>query len=169
MACLLLAMAIISCGRSDREILVTVPYQADFEIPAGLNPALEHVVTIPNLSNSFLGLLNQNGIDTARIVSVEAGRGDLIEISGIADLNFVLDVEVILFTDNNTDDGKEIYFRENLPLNTGSTINLFQSLSNVEDLVFRENLGVEIRFRRLRAPSPATLNIRFQFELSALE
>jgi hypothetical protein len=158
-----------SCNGDEGQELILVPFQVQFEVPAGLNPALEHRVLITNIQNSFVGLLEQNGIDTSRISAVTAGNGQFLEMNGVMDLNFLLELEIRIFSNLNPDYSKEIYYRNNIPINTGSTLDLFPSLSNIEDIIFEPGMSLEITFKRLNGPTPATTDVRFTFDLVAIE
>ena len=158
-----------SCGGDEGEELIRVPFQVQFEVPAGLNPALEHRVFITNIQNSFVGLVEQNGIDTSLISAVTAGNGQFLEMNGVMDLNFLLEVEIRIFSNQNPDNSKEIYYRNNIPINTGATLDMFPSLSNIDDIIFEPGMSLEIIFKRLNGPTPASTDVRFTFDLVAIE
>ena len=85
---------------------------------------------------------------------------------GQEDLFFIREVVVEIFT-NDDPTGKEIYFREQVPFDTGQSVLLIPSLPKVTDILTEDQFSVrvELLFRDI-PPSfvEARLNMVFRAE-----
>ena len=153
-----------SCGDNSPSINMT--YQQDFEIPAGLNTFDTHIFEINNIPTNKAAFFTGNGIDETDITEIAPIEGELRVSFGQEDLFFVREVVVEIFTRDNPT-GKEIYFREQVPLNTGQSILLIPSLPKVTDILTEDQFSVrvELLFRDI-TPSfvEARLNMTFRVE-----
>lgn len=160
---LVLPVLFFSCG--DDGVGFDMSYRQDFEIPAGLNTFDTHIfpfVNIPTNKNSFF---IANDVTEADITDIIPREARLNIDFGDEDFYFVRQVIVEILTEEVDGDGnrrwKEIYFRENVPLNTGRTIVLLPSLPKVTELLTSDQftVRVEMLFRDI---SPTFIDARLE-------
>lgn len=134
-------------------------YRVDFEIPAGLNTFDVQTIEfeVPTNKDNFL---TANGLEEADIIRIKPKEARLTINTLDGDLYFIEQVILEMFTRNNST-GKEIFFRENVPLNTGGSIDIIPSLPEVTELLLEENVFVRVELR-LRDISPTFLDTRLE-------
>jgi len=161
---LCLPLLFFACGDNSPSLNMT--YQQDFEIPAGLNTFDTHVFTLNNIPTNKIAFFTGNGIEETDITEIAPVEGELRVSFGQEDLFFVREVVVEIFTTDNPT-GKEIYFREQVPFDTGQSILLIPSLPKVTDILTEDRFSVriELLFRAI-PPSfiEARLNMVFRAE-----
>ncbi len=156
-----------SC-RPEVEPLITMDLQADFDIPAGLSGILTHTFIIRDYDNPLDGYASTFGIDTSRIKSIQAGRGELVPIFGGASYDFVEKVSVWMVDRDNPNIRKEIYYLDFNNNQNNSGLRLLSATSNVKDMMEKETFNLEIKLT-LRRISPQLIENRLIFSLLALE
>ena len=161
---LCLSVIFFSCGDNSPSFNMT--YQRDFEIPAGLNTFDTHVFTLNNIPTNKDAFFTANGVDETDITEIAPIEGELRVSFGQEDLFFIREVVVEIFT-NDDPTGKEIYFREQVPFDTGQSVLLIPSLPKVTDILTEDQFSVrvELLFRDI-PPSfvEARLNMVFRAE-----
>lgn len=160
---LIIPIFFFSCG--DDGVGFDMSYRQDFEIPAGLNTFDTHVfpfVNIPTNKNSFF---TANDVTESDITSITPREARLNINFGDEDFYFVRQVIVEILTEELDNNGnlrwKEIYFRENVPLNTGRSIILLPSLPQVTEELTSDQftVRVEMLFRDI---SPTFIDARLE-------
>jgi len=143
-----------ACSKDDQGLPMS--YQRDFEIAAGLNTFDTWVFPLTNFPTNKVTFLTANGISEQSITRITPREARLSINFSDEDFYFVRAVVVEIFTgstppEQQTETGeqqrwKEIYFRENIPLNTGKTIDLIPSLPEVTDILLGEQFTVQVEF-----------------------
>lgn len=153
-----------NCGK-DETILFSMPYQDSFEIPAGLNTIDNHYFVLENIPTNKTSLFNANNVTDEDIVTINPESCRLTAVFN-SEYGFLFDVSVRMYTDDPLD-YKEIFYRENIPENTGSQLDLIPTLVNVRDFMMEETFNVEIVLIRPRVPSPEFIDTIVKFEFAA--
>ena len=159
-----LSILFFSCG--DNSPSLNMNYQQDFEIPAGLNTFDTHVFTLNNIPTNKDAFFSANGIEETDITEIAPVEGELRVSFGQEELFFVREVVVEIFTTDNPT-GKEIYFREQVPFNTGQSILLIPSLPKVTDILTEDRFSVRVELLLRDIPpsfTEARLNMVFRAE-----
>lgn len=154
----LLPILFYACGEND--VGLDMSYRQDFEIPAGLNTFDTHVfefVNIPTNKNTFF---LANDVTESDITDITPREARLSINFGEEDLYFVREVVIEIFTQDNQR-GKEIYFRENIPLNTGRSIQLLPSLPQVTEELMSDQFSVRVEML-FRDISPTFIDARLE-------
>lgn len=143
----------------------TMNYRADFEIGAGLGVFDIHGFRFENIPSNINTYLRDNSLEIGDIQTITPRRGQLSINFADVEFAFVREVIVEIYTDDDPV-GREIFYREQIPTNTGIRIDLVPSLPDVIDYVSQEdfNIRVEMRFRDI---SPQFIETRFDFEFRA--
>lgn len=122
-------------------------YRQDFprEIPVGASTLFSHNFTIPNISSNAQTFYKNNNVsdtDIKRIIpkfariSAKFGNGDFV---------FVNRVFVYVYPVNQPDKKTEVFYRDNIPVNTGNIINLNPGIADVKSIIGADKYTMEIR------------------------
>ena len=143
----------------------TMTYQRDFEIQAGLNVFDTHVFPLNGIASNKEVFLSTNDANESEVTEIVAREAALSINFANEDLVFVQEVVVEIFNRNDIV-GKEIFYRENIPLNTGTRLDLIPSLPDVRAFVMQEEFNVRVELK-LRDISPQFLETRLDFQFFA--
>ena len=140
-------------------------YQRDFEIGAGLGVFDTHVFELNGISSNREIFLANQGVNESDITDIIPLEAELSLNFADVQLAFIQEVVVEIF---NRDDpiGREIFFRENVPMNTGIRLNLLPSLPDVREFVLQDEFSIRVEMR-LRNITPQFLETRFDFQFFA--
>ena len=154
---ILLPILLYSCG--DQLTGFDITYRTDFEIPAGLNNFDTHVFEFPFPSNKN-AFLTANGVEEQDITRITPKEARLSINFSDEDFYFIQQIVIEIFTISDIK-GKEVFFREAIPLNTGTSITIIPSLPEVTDILLGETFFIrtEMRFRDI---SPTFVDSRLE-------
>ena len=164
LACLLAIPIIFSTCR-DNGPGFNMTYQRDFEIPAGLGVFDTHVFELNGIPTNKAAFLSTTGANESEITAILPKEAELSINFANVDFIFVGEVVVEIFTreDNN---GVEVFYRDEIPLNTGRSITLFPSLPEIGDYLTGDEFNIRVELR-LRDISPQFLETRLDFQFFA--
>jgi len=147
LACLLMLPILFSNCKGDG-LGFNMTYQRDFEIPAGLGVFDTHVFELNGIPTNKAAFLSTTGANESDITAILPKEAELSINFADVDFVFVGEVVVEIFT-REDNAGTEIFFRDEIPLNTGRTITLFPSLPEIgRHLTGDEfNIRIELRLR----------------------
>jgi len=143
----------------------TMTYQQDFEIPAGLGVFDTHVFQITDIPTNMDAFLITNDANENDITAIIPREAELSINFANVDFAFVREVVVEIYNDENVR-GREIFFREDIPLNTGGRIQLAPSLPDIQEFLMEDNFNIRIELK-LRDFSPSFIETRFNFQFFA--
>ncbi len=163
-ACLLSILIIFSACR-DNGPGFNMTYQRDFEIPAGLGVFDTHVFELNGIPTNKAAFLSTTGANENEITAILPKEAELSINFANVDFIFVGEVVVEIFTreDNN---GVEIFYRDEIPLNIGRSITLFPSLPEISEYLTGDEFNIRVELR-LRDISPQFLETRLDFQFFA--
>lgn len=140
-------------------------YQRDFEIGAGLGVFDVHGFKFENIPTNINTYLRDNSVEMSDIQSITPRRAQLSINFADIEFAFVREVIVEVYTDEDVI-GREVFYREQIPTNTGIRLDLVPSLPDVLDYLTQEdfNIRVEMKFRDI---SPQFIETRIDFEFRA--
>ncbi len=143
----------------------TMTYQQDFEIPAGLGVFDTHVFQITGIPTNMDAFLLTNDANENDITAIIPREAELSINFANVDFAFVREVVVEIYNDEN-ERGREIFFREDIPLNTGVRIQLAPSLPDIQEFLIEDNFNIRVELK-LRDFSPSFIETRFDFQFFA--
>lgn len=143
----------------------TMTYQQDFEIQAGLGVFDTHVFLIPDIPTNMAAFLSTNDANENDITAIIPREAELSVNFANIDFAFIQEVVVEIYSDENQR-GREIFYRENVPLNTGIRIALIPSLPDIQEFLMADDFNIRIELR-LREFSPSFIETRFDFQFFA--
>lgn len=164
LAFLLLLPIIFSACKGDG-LGFNMTYQRDFEIPAGLGVFDTHVFELNGIPTNKAAFLSTSGASESDITTILPKEAELSINFANVDFVFVGEVVVEIFTraDNI---GTEIFYRDEIPLNTGRAITLFPSLPEIGQYLTGDEFNIRVELR-LRDISPQFLDTRLDFQFFA--
>ena len=157
----------LSCG-DDVEPLFQLVYDVDFTIDPGLNTIDTHVYTIRNVPSFLEDFALANNVNPDSIVSAAPNRATITTIFQNIDYNFLDQLSVWMVSVNNPNDSREIFFLDFVDLDEDSEVRLLSSIANVIDYLREGSFNIEVRLR-LRSFSPAEINSRLSFDITAFD
>jgi len=154
---------LLSNCKDEEPVLFTMAYQESFEIPAGLPTIDNHHFVLTNIATNKASLFSGNNVTDEDIVTINPESCRLTSVLN-SEYGFLFNVSVRMYTDNPSA-YKEIFYRDNVPTNTGGQLDLIPTLVNVRDFLVEETFTVEVVLERPRIPSPEFIDtvIRMEF------
>ncbi len=151
--------------RNDEPILFELEFREDFEITAGLNTIETHHFLLRNINTNLDSYLSSFGYQESDISLINPNNATLEVLFGNSDLDFVFEVSVRAYKENPLD-YQEIFYRENVPLNTSSVLQLLPTLVDVKKLMQEDVFNIDVAFLFRNAP-PQFIDARLTLDLLA--
>ena len=151
----------ISCNKNDK-FLLEMPYKQKFSVNAGLDSQKTWFFNIKDIRSSRKELFSVNGIEESEITKINPGKAKLINVFGGDDYGNIEKISVQIFTDDR-DKAKEIFYRDDVPPNTGSDLDLIATLVDLNDYL-EETFNVFVKIN-LEVRPLFLLKIELNFRL----
>ena len=166
----LFAILISSCQRNQVEPVQLLPYEIDWEIPAGLNNFETHFFEFPNIRTRVNEFFDGSGIPLEEISVIQARQAELVVLEGNQILEDVRTLEVYLIDPMDPDREYEAFYTLDLqnPNQRDRSIRLIPSLTNLLPIFQNERMDVMVRINFWRNSS-RNLAVRLDMELEALK
>lgn len=160
----LLVIFLCSGCKDDPNILFEMAYERSFTIPAGLNTFQTHYFYLRDIP---LGnYLSSNGVTASELMAINPGAARLTTIDqGLSDYSFIRNVSIQIFTDDEAN-AREIFWRPEIPLNTGERLDVFATLIDAKQFFENTKFNVFVKLQ-LQAVPQQTIDTRFQFSFLA--
>ena len=160
--CLLLFIS--NCGK-DEEGLFDVPLQIEFAIPAGLSTFETHYLIIENIPSTVANLIDQRGLNAEDIESINPKTASITSVFGNQTYELFRNISVEIFTaGSDPTRGREIFYRDPVPQNTGSELGLIGTLINAKSYLVEDRFSLRIRMELRYIPQQfveSRLNMEF--------
>ncbi len=161
---LLFCIVLFTDCKKDEDILFTMQYTDQFVIPAGINPFDVHYFRLENIPvGNYFSDNNVTANDMEAINPQEAQINAIF--SGISDYDFIRDISIRMYTEDENN-FKEIFFRDEVPLNAGENVGIIPTLVDVRPLLQNTRFNLLVRLE-LRTPPQSTLETRLNFSFNA--
>lgn len=158
---LLFPLIVSSCGKDDI-ILFEMEYTEDFEIQAGLNSFETHHFLIKDISTNYNNLLQTFDQTDSQVSNINPQNARLDALFSSATYDIIREISVRIYKDDVTN-YKEIFYIENVPLNTGGDLNLIPTLVDVRDILSGDSFNIDIAIQFRQAPAQF-IESRFIFD-----
>ena len=157
----LLVFSFSSCT-DEAETLFEMDYRVDYNIAAGLNTFETHFFELFNIPTNATNLLQANNLTDGAIEAILPKSARLSSVFLSDDLDFIREISVRLINGDNQNQ-TEIFFRENIPLDTRDFVDLIPTLPNVKQLMLEDfhNLSIRMEFWE---PTPTFLDVKLEFD-----
>lgn len=151
----------LSC-KNQEETLFEMPYRVDYEIAAGLNTFETHYINFTNVRTNAADLLAASGYTAEEISTISAKSARITSFIPTDELEFLREVSVRIY-ENDPFQGREIFYRDNIPNSTRDFVDLIPALPNVVDDMLEENINLSIRMEFF-TPPPRFIEVKLEFD-----
>ncbi len=159
-----LTIQLLGCKKEPAS-LFDLPYELTFEIPAGLNTFETHYFDITGIRTNAEDLLSANNAEESDLLAVQAKTARLLSTFVDLDLDFIQEISVRVFEDD-PNAFHEVFFRDNVPFDSGDFIDLIPALPDVKEFLLDESYNLSIRME-FRQPPPTFVTVRLDFDFFA--
>lgn len=168
---LMLLSGLLACNPDNEQaFLFEVPYQANFTIPAGLDPFQGHFF-VNRLDSRMAVNLSERLLGAEDLKSIDPRAAMISAVGTNARYDLIREISVRLYTENPQSNPLapwlELFYRDDETLrNASSVVELIPTQVNaIEDALEDEFYIVVVLF--LRAPTIQTIDTRLDFSLVA--
>ena len=138
---ILTLLLLSGCGKDDDLTGIQMPYRYQFDVPAGLNPLNTHFFRRAGIITNASTLIGS--ADVNRIIPFQARLTSLDNV----EFGFIREIEVRVLDPDNPGLEIPIFYREELPQNTGRNIDLIATQANVTDILNKPSVDVIVEFK----------------------
>ncbi|MEE9373932.1 MAG: hypothetical protein V3V00_12850 [Saprospiraceae bacterium] len=140
----LLSLSFLSCTKN-APILFEIETEGAFVVAPGLDNIQTHIWTIKNIRTNVNALTNETTRDLvegmfASTAVIEAPFTDF-------DFRLVNMVTINIWDPNNPNDKREVFFMDRRNNNQREELQLFSSLSEVKDILFKDRFDAQVKIR----------------------
>jgi len=165
----LAALSLISCADNEDELFELV-YEVDIIYEAGLSQFEAHFIDTYDIQTRISGLLAASGMTRDEVTRVLPKSAELINTRSDVSLDFIQNItlrvfEGALFIPDEKQNELEIFFRDPVPQDRATLINLIPSLPDVKEHLLEDTFNFTTR-SELRAPPPNTIEARLRLRFS---
>ncbi|MEM0993783.1 MAG: hypothetical protein AAGI49_12170 [Bacteroidota bacterium] len=168
-----MCLLLMGCSKDDLRVAFQMNYpQNRFTVPPGLNTLESHYIffrDVPTNKSFFFGDVLEEDILEISPASARI-RGD----QSIADFAFAQEIVIRVCEDNTANINKvfekcrrEIFFRDNIPLNTGREVELIANLNNLQTTLTQDEFTFVLVFLLNRAFTGAALPANLELNFAA--
>ncbi|MEM8526105.1 MAG: hypothetical protein AAGG68_15810 [Bacteroidota bacterium] len=168
----LFAFLFLGCSKDSLRVAFQMTYpQNRFTVPAGLNNLESHYTFFYNIPSNKSFFFNEIGEDDILEITPAAAR--IRADQNLGDFSFAEEVVIRICEDNQVNIGnvlekcrREIFYRDNIPLNTGRQIELIPNGNNLKEALTQEEFTIVLVFLRMRTFTnisiPSNLELIFE-------
>ncbi len=150
---------------SDSPPVFVMNLEADFKIPAGLNTLDTHYFVlrgVPTFSRTYVN--NQEGRDA--ISGVFPSRAEINARFDRLDWAIIQEISIWAVSASDSSIKREIFYENRIDFSNVRELKLSSSLSEVKDILFQDQLTLEVRIR-LRNITPFEIDTRLTMNFDA--
>ncbi len=163
-----IVLALTACRKdAEKAFLFEMEYPVDFTINAGLGPYLAHYFEIPNIPTYYDSLLAYHNMEDADVTLIQARKARLISIFNDVNYDFIKSIDVEIYdTQTGTTKYFPAFYRDPVPENTGSTVELIAEETDLTPYLKSDRFNVRIRLELFSA-APQTIESRLILSFAA--
>ncbi len=165
---LFILLLLTQCRKEDGEFLFEMPYpniRGDFDLSAGL--LFGYVLPIGPLNTNLEELLTAAMTTEEEVSVIQGASATLSSLDGV-ELDFIEEIRLLLCAPGDVSNCQiEVFYLDNIPFNTGSTLRLQPNITNLKDfLINQPDFRMELELTQLRDfPPQNNLRLRLDFSL----
>lgn len=161
---MLFALANFRCEKEPLGFDMT--YTKEFEIFAGLNPFDTHYFVIYDIPSDTTAFFTVNNVtkDNIKVITPKSMR--MTAIFANVSYAFLNEVSVWIVSPDDPDDRKEIFYRDQIPLNEDGVLDLIPSLSDVSEYIYKGSYHLEVRLK-LNSTTTQSIDTRLDYRFRA--
>jgi hypothetical protein len=130
-------------------------YRSKFprDIPASVSTLLSHNFIIENISSNATDFYASHSATDADVLKIIPKTARISAVFNDADFVFVNRVYVYVYPVGEPSKKTEVFYREDIPVNTGAAINLTGGVADVKKIVGASDFTMEVRLDVRGQPS----------------
>lgn len=137
-------LTLLSCRKEEEIPGFDLFYQRDFSMPAGMGIFDVHHFFIRNIPTQIEEQLTRNNLTQADITKVLTTKASLDGVFGDANFDFIEQVSVRVFDEDNPANFLEIAYRQPVPLQPGNTLPLIPSLADSKKFFQASRISLDV-------------------------
>ena len=163
--CLIFAFTFVNWNCADKLEGFDMVYRRDFprDIPASASTVFSHNFVIENINSNAETFFASNSATDADVLKIIPRVAKISAKFNDADFIFVNRVFVYVYPIGEPDKKTEVFYLEQVPVRTGSVLNLNGGIADVKSIVSKERFTMEVRLDVRGQPSR---NIETQIDFS---
>jgi hypothetical protein len=168
-ALLLLLVSVWGCKKPGDDARFFIPFRGlDFTIPAGVNPLEAQYFNINDVPTNTLTFLDGNGMDLDEVTSILPVNASITSIFGDANYDFAFEISINICEAGVTDPncGREAFWRQPVPENIGTFVELNANTSDIQDLLKEEKINIQIKIGQLRGTTTQFVESRLEMDFA---
>jgi hypothetical protein len=119
-------------------------YVEEFTIPAGIGNFQVHHFYIRDIASRYQAILDQQGKTDADITSILTAEASLNGVFSDADYALINQVSLRVFEEGKPDNWVEIAYREPVPTDPGSRLDLIPTLANSKSFFSKTRYSLDV-------------------------
>lgn len=166
---LLLPLLFSNCKKEENPTLFDIPLpNIDFEIPPTASSFEVHYFNINNVVTNKEGLFSANNISESDAVAIVPKTGSLRSITNNIDFEFIEQMSIRICDEDDLSQncGTEIFWRQPVPNNVGSILDLVPSDIDIKQYLLQEKVNIQVKLERLRANPPQFVETRLVLDFA---
>lgn len=157
----------LSCDKGEETIPgFTMLYQENFVIPVGISSFEVHHFQFENLPTRYQQYLDQFKKTDADIKSIVTSKAAITGIFGDANLEFIDQISIRVYNQDDPNDFIEIAYRYPTPLDPGNNLPAIPSLADSKRFFSDSRFAVDVVLW-LRQPTTQESEVRLDLEMIA--
>lgn len=156
-----LSVLLTSCNKDDRT-KYEERLELDIKIPTGLNLIETHTFEIYRNKTFFKSNQMLNGYQLDEIDAINAASGSIRSIFSSNGLGFIENITIRVFDPLVPNSTKEMYYRDFIPTNQGSSMNLFGGLADLTPILTNDEFVVQVKLK-FRSFVPPNTELRISY------
>jgi len=145
------------CGTGEEPLFI-MQLESEFVIPPGLNSFDTHYFYVRNVPTRVRNYVDPN-VDPSTIGRVLPNRAELNATFVNIDWAIVREISIHAISASDPSVSKEIFYHDRIDFDNVNELRLFSSLSEVRDILFQDNMTLEVRIN-FRRPTPVEIESR---------
>lgn len=123
------------------------------DIPASVSTLLSHNFVIENIPTNATAFYANNAATDADVLKILPKTARISAVFNDADFVFINRVYVYVYPVGEPNKKTEVFYREDIPLNTGAAINLTGGVADVKKIIGGSDFTMEVRLDVRGQPS----------------
>lgn len=141
-------------------------YTRDFEIFAGLNPFDTHYFVIEDIPSDTAAFFTAHQVNSDQIQAITPKSMRMTAIFANASYAFIYEVSVWIVSPDDSSDRKEIFYRDQIPLNEDGVMDLIPTLSDISAYLYQGSYNLEVRLQ-LNSTTTQSIETRLDYSFRA--
>jgi len=168
---LLISILLLGSCKDTPDELFEITAEIDVIFEAGINQFSTHFIDSYGIDSRINEILAANGRTLDEVTNIIPKSAEINNLQTNVSLDFIQNITLSVFDGDLTNPDlvenlTEIFFRDNVPQDRSTFIDLLPSLPDVKDQISKEKFNLRLR-TQLRVPPPNTIEARLTVKFFA--